>query len=233
MLESMDTKILKINDVIIERELYPRNKLTGYNLRIVEFLEAMKQGTKFPPICVAESRGKYYLVDGLHRLKASKIKGEKHISAEILHGLNKKMMYIEAVKRNASHGMPLSFFDKLHAMAELKKIGLKPTQISNILHMRVESIKKYSVGPKSKFMVTSTGKGFVLKKSLSHLGNTKTSFSDKKMNEIQNKMTGESQESLFTQVITLIENNLVDIKNPSVRRLFNKLKKVILLSESE
>lgn len=135
----MKTKILKIEEIEIERSLYPR---VESNFETIErYSKAMKVGTKFPMIVVAWFEGRYLLVDGKHRLDAYELNGEKHIGVEVLENLSKKEIYIESVKRNIIHGQPFIEEDIDKIKVSLGDLKLSEEEISEIIRVPVDEIK--------------------------------------------------------------------------------------------
>lgn len=134
-------KILKIDKIIFNKELYPR---VFWDKNIIEdYAYAIKKGVKFPPITVASRKDKYILVDGIHRIEAFKRNNIEYIEAEILKGLSDKEIYIESIKRNAIHGIQLSNQDKIKIVKKLDEIKCPVTEISNILNLSIEKIIQF------------------------------------------------------------------------------------------
>ena len=51
------------------------------------------------------------VVDGMHRLQAARLNGAKTIVARFFHG-DDEAAFVEAVKSNIAHGLPLSLADR-------------------------------------------------------------------------------------------------------------------------
>ena len=86
---------VKLNEIVFDEELYPRsmyNWQTGY-----DYSQSMKVGAKFPDIILALYKGKKYLVDGKHRIEATKLLKKDSISAIVHTGWNRERIYKEAV----------------------------------------------------------------------------------------------------------------------------------------
>jgi ParB-like chromosome segregation protein Spo0J len=67
---------------------------------------------ELPPIIV--HRATMSVIDGLHRLKAAKLRGQEKIPARFFDG-GKADAFVVAVKSNISHGLPLSLADRKRA----------------------------------------------------------------------------------------------------------------------
>lgn len=126
----MKTKILKISEVIIDFSIYPREEYSAKTS--LRYAKAMKMGEEFPPIVVNE---KNILIDGRHRLEARKYNKEKFITAEVLSCPDKKSIYVEAVRRNISHGRPFLEREITEITITLKDFQLSKEEISKIVRL--------------------------------------------------------------------------------------------------
>ena len=133
------TKLLKIDEIELNQELYPR--LTYNDDTVYRYSKAMKKGDKFPNILVAKCNGCYVLIDGKHRIEAKKLNNETHIQSDVLSKLTKKEIYIEAIKRNITHGQPFSEEDIDEIKISLEEFKLSIEEISDIIRLPAKMIK--------------------------------------------------------------------------------------------
>ncbi|MEV5575410.1 ParB N-terminal domain-containing protein [Spirillospora sp. NPDC052269] len=91
----------------------------GENEEHVETLAAA--GAGLPPIIV--HRATMRVIDGLHRLKAARLRGEDSIEVRYFEG-DEADAFVVAVKANIAHGLPLSLADRKRAAARI--IGTHP-----------------------------------------------------------------------------------------------------------
>jgi ParB-like nuclease domain len=92
-------------------------RLDGENLEHVRLLAAV--GTNWPPILV--HRQTMRVVDGMHRLRAARLRGMVEIEAVYFDG-DDDAAFLRAVEENIAHGLPLSLRDrKAAALRILKK----------------------------------------------------------------------------------------------------------------
>ncbi|MGW0777447.1 pseudouridine-5'-phosphate glycosidase [Streptomyces sp. NPDC002835] len=68
--------------------------------------------TEWPPILV--HRATHHVIDGMHRLRAAKQKGHDFIRVEFFDG-SEEEAFVEAVRVNTRHGLPLSLEDRRSA----------------------------------------------------------------------------------------------------------------------
>jgi DNA-binding CsgD family transcriptional regulator len=77
---------ISMSDLVMDKEIYPRNAID--HRRVDMFAENMRDGFTFEPIDVEvhpEERGKYRILDGVHRWQAYKALGANEIEAHIVH----------------------------------------------------------------------------------------------------------------------------------------------------
>ena len=76
---------ISMSDLVLDKEIYPRNAID--HRRVDMFAENMRDGFTFEPIDVEvhpEERGKYRILDGVHRWQAYKSLGANEIEAHIV-----------------------------------------------------------------------------------------------------------------------------------------------------
>ena len=135
------TKILGIEEIIFDEELYPRIQ---YNwMDVMNYQYAMETGSKFPPITVAELNGKYYLVDGKHRIEAYKKLKEDFVTCEIIKVSNTKEIFEEAIKNNSKHGLAFRSGDKERIIKRLQELDFKTEKISELLNIPIKNIETF------------------------------------------------------------------------------------------
>ena len=84
---------------------------------VKDYAEALKAGTKFPPVTVVQDNvtGQLYLVDGYHRKDAAILAGLEMIEAEVTEGSFTDAVRL-AIKANAAHGLRRTKADKTNAI---------------------------------------------------------------------------------------------------------------------
>ncbi|GAA4134350.1 ParB/RepB/Spo0J family partition protein [Actinomadura keratinilytica] len=91
-------------------------RTSGEDAEHVEVLAAAQ--TELPPIIV--HRATMRVIDGLHRLKAAKLRGADRIPVRFFDG-DEADAFVVAVKSNISHGLPLSLADRKRAAERIIK----------------------------------------------------------------------------------------------------------------
>ena len=202
-------QLLRIDEVIVDEGLYPRNGLNW--LHAHDYAESMRCGVSFPPIVVARIKKKFFLVDGRHRLEAYNSIGEEYVTTTVLKGLTKKEIYIEAVKRNITHGIQFSPYEKRVIAVTLQNLEVEKVMISKILQIRIEKIDTFVGG---KLTNTITGEEIVLKAPLGHLAGE---FVPDDIPDIQKSLSCKGQVALLNQFLVLLDNNLLDFSDMSIK----------------
>lgn len=218
----MKTQVLDLNDVVFDKDIYPR---TDFNHRIAyAYSQEMKAGVKFPMIVVAKIglRGRYYLVDGKHRIEANRINGEKHIQAEVLTGLTKDDVYLESIKRNVGHGLKLSPYDKTRIILRLQEMEYDKAAIANLVNVPADKITTF-VAKRS--VSTIKGEQIAIKSPLYHLAGTEV-----ENHSIENKQKGvgsNPQVVIINNLISLINGDFIDLGSAVVSRRLKRLYKML------
>lgn len=208
-------KLLNIREIRMDPKIYPR---TGTDWKTVyNYQLAMNAGSVFPPITVGKIEGfkGIYLVDGWHRWRATKRRGEEFIEAEVLHFGNQGEAFIEALKRNLGHGKPLSIYEKVRAIKKLEGLKFKMEEISQIIRIPMGKIENLMI----RKITLVRGAELVIKSTVEHLG----PGAGEAIERVQSKLHGLSQEDLLSDLLILIENDLLDLDDPKVAELAGKV----------
>jgi len=212
-------RVLKIADIDERQDLYPRN---NYNWQTAyDYQVSMKAGANFPPVVVTIQKGKFMLVDGKHRLEALKKNKETHVEAEILKPMSDKQIYIEAIKRNITHGRIFSPQEKADICVRLKDLKISTAMIAKIVNIPASKIQGFVA---DRISFTTQGEAFAVKKPLRHLSG-KTVKSDTPL--VQIPFQGNSQVGIIDELTALIEENLIDFKDKVVIARLKYLKKIL------
>lgn len=227
------SEIVQVKDIVVDSELYPRTSYAWHTA--LAYQQRMENGEKFPLITLARLNGTLYLIDGKHRLEAIKSlkqldkKGnrvkprEKYIKAEVMTGMTKQEIYIEAINRNSKHGLPFTAYDKARMIIKLRDLKIPELKISKIVGMPIASMKTFE---SRKMMNTFGGKVIALKKPLRFFAGTISNEED--METIQTNMGGESQFQIIHELVILFENKLINLKDPNVKNELKQLKKYLI-----
>ena len=110
---------LPLASIKIDHSIQQRDKMLDNGI-VSEYAEAMKAGSKFPPIIVYYDGTTYWLADGYHRVEAADEAGMKTIAAEIRPG-SKRDAILYACGANRDHGLRRSREDVRRAIETMLK----------------------------------------------------------------------------------------------------------------
>ena len=82
---------------------------------VTEYVEALGEGARFPPVVVFRSSGADVLADGFHRVRAYEQAGRDEIEADVYEGGSDEALWF-ALGANQAHGQRLSEGDKRRAI---------------------------------------------------------------------------------------------------------------------
>ncbi|MEO3754770.1 ParB N-terminal domain-containing protein [Streptomyces sp. B6B3] len=107
-----DQPILEVDVSALSATDSPRS--SGEDAEHVQALAAAD--TELPPIIV--HRATMRVIDGMHRLRVAKIRGQKRIAVRFYEG-DEANAFVLAVKANVTHGLPLSLADRKRAAGRI------------------------------------------------------------------------------------------------------------------
>lgn len=213
---------IEIAKLVRDDELYPRTStdwMTAY-----KYAEAMKLGAKFPAVIVGIFNGKYYLVDGWHRVMAVEktLKGKK-IPAKLIHYTSIVDMYKDAIAYNNAHGRQLSQQDRAMIAQRLKEYKVSAKEISQLVGIAKSQLNQF-VSSRIAVMRTD-GSNVPLKAPIRSI------FSGKDIGEdvsgTQHVYASNSQMQIVNELITLIETDALDLSNKKFVEKFAYLKRLM------
>jgi hypothetical protein len=125
----MGTKKMKAIELVLDWNLWPRyeaESLDGTNIRGMR--EAIRAGVSLPPVIVNAADNR--VIDGFHRVRAHlrELGDEATIRVDLRVYETEADMFLDAVKFNAHHGLPLSPRDRAHAIIKARQYKI-PTSV--------------------------------------------------------------------------------------------------------
>lgn len=219
----MKTKTIKISQVKLDNEYYPRLKWswqTSY-----DYSKSMEAGIEFPLIEVAIIDDSHYLVDGKHRLEAYKMLKEEFVTVLINEDIKDlKKLFVEAVKRNITHGRPFSVQEKADLCTKLQKFDMTKEEVSKLIGVPITNFNKFV---SDRITNTLTGETISLKAVVKHKAGEVV---DDNFDQLQQDFSTTSQYSIIIQMIDLLKNDLIDLTN---KRTVTKLNELVSLIKTK
>jgi ParB-like nuclease domain. len=145
-------KVLGIKDVEVSKieviqGLLPRVETHTVEDKVEEYKEAMALGSEFPPITVWQKGNEYWLIDGMHRLMATKRLGRETIKAEIVELKDMLEAKVLAITKN-KHGLPLTKEEKRLLCQSLYMDGVEISELIKIFNVSERTIYNWTSGLK-------------------------------------------------------------------------------------
>ncbi len=125
-------KEVQVNKIETIQGLLPRVETHTVEEKVEEYKEAMELGSEFPPITVwQKDNEEYWLIDGMHRLMATKRLGRTTIKAEVVELKDMLEAKVVAIIKNR-HGLPLTKQEKRVLCQNLYMEGLEIQELIKI-----------------------------------------------------------------------------------------------------
>lgn len=207
-------KKVRISKLVLDERLYPRTHLNNYHVQ--QLMEAIKAGTRFPPIVIDNASNK--VVDGWHRIEAKRrINGsEAMIEAEAREYKSEADMFQDAILLNASHGEALTPMDQAHCLARAQDFKLEQATVAGMLNITVQRAEGLV-----QTRIASSGQGnVVLKGSTAWMAGRRLNPEQVAYNR---KAGGLPQTFYINQVTAMLESDSVNWDDPKLVASLKKL----------
>jgi len=202
-------KIFKIEELTFDSEIYPRMDIgwqTAY-----QYSQAMRVGDVFPPILIGLFEGKYYVVDGWHRVRAKKLLHEKYIDAVVKKYENFADMFLDAVKYNVSHGKQLSTQEKVRIIHKFEQMHFKLEQISKIIKVPLDKIELFQ----ARTVMGPNGAPIYLKSVVARAEPNEKAIMQVDMSKLSTRTIA----ALFGQLIEIVRSGIFSVEDEKTKSL--------------
>jgi len=140
-------KEIPVSKIEVIQGLLPRVETHTVEDKVEEYKEAMELGSEFPPITVWQKGNEYWLIDGMHRLMATKRLGRETIKAEVVELKDMLEAKIVAITKN-KHGLPLTKEEKRLLCQSLYMDGVEVSELIKIFNVSERTIYNWTAGLK-------------------------------------------------------------------------------------
>lgn len=207
-----------VANITTDEKIYPRNTID--TAHVADLARALNAGEKLPPIIID---GKNRVVDGAHRLTAwRQVHGvDSKIPAEIVDYPDDAAAFLDAVTRNARHGVKLNPFDRARTITIADALGITRDALATAMAVKVDvlgEIKKRSTA------TDSAGNVVAIKRSARHLAGTE--LSDKQIEAIKGS-SGWPVRFHAQQIIDAIRGDLIDYEDAAAMAMLRELHDVL------
>jgi transposase len=129
--QELEERRITLTEVVFDESLQVRASINGDT--VVEYADLMKSGERFPAVHLFEDKGRFFIGDGWHRLRAAKFNGYTSFPAIVAPG-GKKAALKFALSANANHGLRRTNDDKLRA------VSIALSEFSNLSNREIAKI---------------------------------------------------------------------------------------------
>ena len=213
---------IKVSELVLDYDFYPRSSVDAQNVGYIA--EAMAAGMELPPIVIDKKSKR--VIDGFHRVKAMirANKGDTNVPITAIERSypNDAEMFLDAVRLNASHGSKLTSFDRSHSLIIADRLSVDPDAIATAMNMTIAATGKLRVDRVAQTI--RAGSSIPLKQTIKHMAGKKLT---KAQVEANKRLGGMNQVHYANQLITLIENDLLDLGNEKLIERLSRLGELI------
>ena len=212
------TVLIGVTEVVLDFDVYPRTEVDSQHVRYIK--DVIESGHELPPI-VIDAKTKR-VVDGFHRVKAyQKLLGkETKIQAIEKKYKDDGELFADAIRYNAQHGSNLTTYDRVHCLMKAIELGVSDASLADCLRVDITKIGSLKIDRTAK----TNGLVIPIKRTIAHMAGQKLTQNQVSANR---KLSGMQQTFYIYQIITLIDNDLVDTENENVIKGLKRLQKLL------
>jgi len=138
-------RLFKVSELELPEEIYTRARGSPWWANVHAYAEEMRAGAKFPPILVGEYEGRLIVVDGYHRVNATKLLKAEYINGTIKRYTSLGDIVRDSVEADNHHGVRYTPQDKAHIAKLLEMYGVEKQSISELVRVPVEKLDRFTV----------------------------------------------------------------------------------------
>jgi len=139
-------KLFKLTELEMPLEgWYTRARNGPWWANVYAYAEEMRSGAKFPPILVGQYEDRLIVVDGYHRVEATKSLKVEFIKGTLKKYQNKADLLRAAVEANNHHGVRYTPQDKAHIARLLEENGLESVEICSLVGVQVDKLVGFTI----------------------------------------------------------------------------------------
>lgn len=211
---------IRIAKLVLDWNLYPRHEVDS--VQVGRMAAAIEMGEEMPPILV--DRASLRVVDGFHRIHARRraLGDDASIAAILKTYKAERDMFLEAVRVNARHGVPLESMDQARSIIIADELGIALDVLAEAIAVpqaKLEDIKvsKIVSGPGGEPVILKQGLIGVIKPGGRRMTKGQVGAND--------RLIGMNQSYFVGRVLDLLRHNLVDWENERLVTLLRELAK--------
>lgn len=208
------TQHLPASTLILDYTIYPRHQIDEANARQIG--QAIEAGEDLPPVII--DRKSLRVIDGFHRVTAT-LRHDPAAQIEVLRVgyANDGEMFLDAVKRNARHGVGLTSYDRARVVTIADEFKLTREAVAQALAQPLATLDKIKISRQAK---TTDGRTIQVKRPLKRLAGTIVTPEHESVNR---RSSGWSARFHANQITMLLDADLVDLEDETEREALNRL----------
>jgi hypothetical protein len=184
--------------LILDYNLYPRHKLSPVNIRTIS--QAVAVGEQIPPVIADQASRR--VIDGFHRVTEA-LRRDGDVAVEWHDYADDAAMLVDAIARNARHGMPLEPFDRARCIELAADVGVGLDRLAGALAVNVDILGELHA---SRTAYDPDGKPVTIKRNLRHKAGSKLTG---RQVEANRRSSGWPVRFHAEQIILAVEADLV------------------------
>lgn len=199
----------KLSDLVFDKSIFPRAAVDEAHVEMMR--EAERAGKTFPPYVIDAKSLR--VIDGFHRGRKDLLEhgGDHLVKCDARDFPNDGAMLVEAIRLNASHGRPLSKWDRASALAKCKghKVAMKAA--AAVLGMSLATVTAIANGRVAH--VAHRGgsvERVTIKRTIGHMAGQTLTEEQRSAND---RLSGSEQETYVEQLLILVKARLVNMQN--------------------
>jgi hypothetical protein len=205
---------VKAVSLVLDYSLHPRHRLDDVTLRRLS--SAVEAGKELPP--VVADRSSRRVTDGFHRVTIALRRDENaEVPVEWVDYPNEQEMFLDAVRRNAEHGSPLSPYDFARVLLIADDYKIDAAAVAAALSVPIAALDRIKV---SRVAFSSSGKPVAVKRSFRGLSGSHITEHQEQANR---RASGWGAAFHAEQIVLLIDAGVVDWDDPRTREALDRL----------
>lgn len=212
-------QMIPLARLVLDWTLYPRHEVDS--TQVSRLANALAVGEELPPIMV--DRKSLRIVDGMHRYSAYlRTLGEDgEIPAVLKTYRNVQEMFLDAVRTNARHGVPLESIDQAHAVLLARDLGVGIGKLASAMAIPEAKLEPLNRSDSNRYATGPGGETVILKTALRHKGGGRLTKAQVAVND---SLVGMKATYFIGCVLKLLRHKLFDPEDESVMELLRELK---------
>ncbi len=204
----------KLSELVLDFDLYPRKSIDTHHAK--EMQHAVEAGTALPPIIIDKKSKR--IADGFHRHRVyTRLFGpDAEVDVIEKNYASDADLFLDAIRYNVSHGMRMDTCDKTHCIILAKHLRIAVAAVAAALCMDVKRVAELKTTRTA--TVGNLNQSVPIKRTIQHMAGKELTAPQAKANDA---LSGMHQTFYVNQIITLIENDLLDTAD---EKLMDRLK---------